>query len=77
MVQRLKLVHAKGGGVQDVVSKRPVTSETLFRIASMTKSFTALSILRLRDEEKLSLDAQRKPKCPRDARLEVSYRGFT
>lgn len=52
-----KLVHVKGAGVQDIESKRPVTAETLFRIASMTKSFTALSILKLRDEGKLSLDA--------------------
>ena len=52
-----KLVHAKGAGVQDIESKRPVTADTLFRIASMTKSFTALSILKLRDEGKLSLDA--------------------
>ncbi len=52
-----KLVHVKGAGVQDTDSNRPVTAETLFRIASMTKSFTALSILKLRDEGKLSLDS--------------------
>lgn len=52
-----RLVHVKGTGVQDVDTKRPVTADTLFRIASMTKSFTALSILKLRDEGKLSLDA--------------------
>ena len=52
-----KLVHVKGAGVQDIDSNRPVNPETLFRIASMTKSFTALSILKLRDEGKLSLDA--------------------
>ena len=51
-----KLVHVRGFGVQDVVNKRPVTPETLFRIASMTKAFTALSILSLRDAGKLSLD---------------------
>ena len=51
-----RLVHVKGLGVQDVDSKRPVTEQTLFRIASMTKSFTALSILKLRDEGKLSLE---------------------
>ena len=34
-----------------------MTAETLFRIASMTKAFTALSILKLRDEGRLSLDA--------------------
>jgi CubicO group peptidase (beta-lactamase class C family) len=44
-------------GVQDLETKRPVSPDTLFRIASMTKAFTALSILKLRDEGKLSLDA--------------------
>src|SRR6187431_608566 len=52
-----RLVHVKGAGVQDTEAKRPVTPETLFRIASMTKAFTAVSILKLRDDGKLSLDA--------------------
>jgi D-alanyl-D-alanine-carboxypeptidase/D-alanyl-D-alanine-endopeptidase len=52
-----RLVHVKGAGVQELEAKRPVTPETLFRIASMTKAFTALTILSLRDEGKLSLDA--------------------
>jgi CubicO group peptidase (beta-lactamase class C family) len=52
-----KLVHVKGAGLQDVDTKRLVTADTLFRIASMTKAFTALSILKLRDEGKLALDA--------------------
>jgi serine-type D-Ala-D-Ala carboxypeptidase/endopeptidase len=52
-----RLVHVRGIGVQDLESKRPVTADTLFRIASMTKAFTALSILELRDAKKLQLDA--------------------
>lgn len=51
-----KLVHVKGLGVQDLVHRRPVTPDSLFRIASMTKAFTALAILKLRDEGKLGLD---------------------
>ncbi len=51
-----KLAYVKAAGVQDLNEKRPVTPDTLFRIASMTKAFTALSILSLRDEGKLSLD---------------------
>jgi len=47
----------KGLGVQDLEKKRPVTAETLFRIASMTKAFTALSVLKLRDDGRLALDA--------------------
>ncbi len=51
-----RLVHVKGLGIQDITNKRPVTPDSLFRIASMTKAFTALSILKLREDGKLSLD---------------------
>jgi CubicO group peptidase (beta-lactamase class C family) len=52
-----RLVAVKGLGIQDTVVKRAVNSDTLFRIASMSKAFTALAILKLRNEGKLSLDA--------------------
>lgn len=52
-----KLVHVRGYGVQDLEAKRPVDADTLFRIASMSKSFTALTVLKLRDDDKLQLDA--------------------
>ena len=51
-----RLVHVEGMGVQDLEQRRPVTADTAFRIASMSKAFTAYSILRLRDEGKLRLD---------------------
>ncbi len=50
------LAYVKGKGAQDLVVKRPAAPDTLFRIASMTKAFTALSILKLRDEGRLALD---------------------
>ncbi|MCU0419000.1 MAG: beta-lactamase family protein [Cyclobacteriaceae bacterium] len=50
-----QLVIANGFGVASLSSQTPVTTQTLFRIASMSKSFTALAILRLRDEGKLQL----------------------
>ena len=43
-------------GFADRASRRPVTTGTLFRIASITKSFTATAILQLRDEGRLRLD---------------------
>jgi CubicO group peptidase (beta-lactamase class C family) len=52
-----QLVYVKGLGVQDVATRAPVTPDTLFRIASMSKAFTALAILKLRDEGRLTLDA--------------------
>ena len=51
-----ELAHAGVTGYRDVPSKAPITKDSVFRIASMTKSFTAISILKLRDEGKLSLD---------------------
>jgi CubicO group peptidase (beta-lactamase class C family) len=50
------LAHAGVVGVRDIASNAPVEPDTVFRIASMTKSFTAMAILKLRDEGKLSLD---------------------
>ncbi|HET7113223.1 MAG TPA: serine hydrolase domain-containing protein [Pyrinomonadaceae bacterium] len=51
-----ELVWVKATGVRETEQKAPVTPDTVFRIASMTKSFTAMAILKLRDEGKLSLD---------------------
>src|SRR6185503_8585505 len=51
-----QLVHTGVSGFRDVATKAPVTPDTVFRIASMTKSFTAIAILKLRDEGKLALD---------------------
>ena len=51
-----RLAHTGVSGLRDVGAKAPVDADTVFRIASMTKSFTAMSILKLRDEGKLSLD---------------------
>lgn len=50
------LVFSGYGGVADAISKNAVNSNTMFRIASMSKSFTAMAILKLRDEGKLRLD---------------------
>ena len=52
-----RLAHVGTLGVQDLESNRPVTGDTLFRVASMTKAFTALTVLKLRDDGRLRLDA--------------------
>lgn len=52
-----RLVHVRGFGVRNLSSGHPVIPTTLFRIASLTKAFTALTVLRLRDEGRLMLDA--------------------
>ena len=51
-----ELLHVGAVGFRELGSKSPVGRDSVFRIASMTKSFTAMSILKLRDEGKVSLD---------------------
>ena len=51
-----ELAFIKAAGVREKTNNAPVTPDTVFRIASMTKSFTAMAILKLRDEGKLSLE---------------------
>lgn len=51
-----KLMYSRGMGFRDTEKKSPVTPTSVYRIASMTKSFCGLAILKLRDEGKLNLD---------------------
>lgn len=57
IVQDGQLVHTTAMGELDTSSHRAVDADSLFRIASMSKAFTALAILKLRDEGRLELDA--------------------
>ena len=52
-----KLVYAKGYGYADTSRKTPVTVNSLFRMASVSKTITATAILKLAETGKLSLDA--------------------
>lgn len=51
-----RLVHAGTAGYRELASRAPVDTSSVFRIASMSKSFAAAAILQLRDEGRLSLD---------------------
>ncbi len=51
-----ELLWGKGYGLADLEAGTPVTLDTRFRIASITKTFTATGILQLRDAGKLGLD---------------------
>lgn len=50
------LVWSQGFGLADIEKKTPMTPQTVFRIASITKTFTSTAILQLRDRGKLQLD---------------------
>lgn len=51
-----RLVYAKGYGLADKDRGAPVGTNSLFRIASVSKPITAIALLRLVDQGKLSLD---------------------
>jgi len=51
-----ELVVSGNNGYTDIEQKIPATTSSMFRIASMSKSFTAMAITRLRDNGKLKLD---------------------
>jgi CubicO group peptidase (beta-lactamase class C family) len=56
IVYKDKLIYGKGYGFRDLEKKLPVTSATLFPIASNTKLFTATAVCMLAEQGKLSLD---------------------
>ena len=58
VVGRDGIVWSKAYGVRDLSTHAPVELATEFRIGSITKVFTALAVLQLRDQGKLDLDAR-------------------
>ncbi|MBU9713422.1 serine hydrolase domain-containing protein [Evansella tamaricis] len=50
------LLFGKGFGYSDLKSENKVTLDTIFGIASVTKSFTALAIIKLEEEGRLSIE---------------------
>ena len=64
----------KSWGQRDLAQGRPADLDTVFRIASLTKSFTAIAVLRLRDAGKLSLDDPAEKYLPELSRLRYPTR---
>jgi CubicO group peptidase (beta-lactamase class C family) len=57
VVRHGSLEFFHGHGVADIESKTPITEETIFRIASITKTFTAIAVMQLWERGLLDLDA--------------------
>ena len=51
-----KIIFDKGYGIADIDTKVPIDGNTFFNIASVSKQFTAVAILQLAEEGKLSLE---------------------
>jgi D-alanyl-D-alanine carboxypeptidase len=51
-----ELLWSKGYGFADLTNKVPATDQTLYRVASITKTFTATAVMQLVEQGRLSLD---------------------
>jgi CubicO group peptidase (beta-lactamase class C family) len=54
--QHGKPVYQRYFGVRDVATNAPMTDDTIFRLASLTKPFTAVAAMKLVEQGKLKLD---------------------
>ena len=67
-----KVVHFDAYGVQDLESKKSVTKDTIFRIASMTKPIAGVAMMMLWEEGKWTLDDPVAKHIPEFAGLKVA-----
>jgi CubicO group peptidase (beta-lactamase class C family) len=58
VIEDEKIVLQRSYGVTDLSTQTPVTNETVFRAGSISKSFTAIGVMMLVEEGRLSLDAE-------------------
>jgi D-alanyl-D-alanine carboxypeptidase len=56
IVHDQELVYANGFGMGDIDTGQVATADSIYRIASHSKLFAAISVMQLRDEGKLNLD---------------------
>ncbi len=56
VVEKNKIIYAKGFGYRDLENKKPVTPNTLFAIGSCSKAFTSSLLGILRNENKISFE---------------------
>ena len=56
VVKNNKIIYTKSFGLKNSENNTPLTDDCIFRIASISKSFSATSIMQLVEAKKLSLD---------------------
>ena len=57
VVRNGRLEYFHGHGLADIASHTPVTEDTVFRIGSLTKTFTAIAVMQLWERGLIDLDA--------------------
>ena len=71
VTDRERVLYQSAFGVADVATGRPLTSDALFRIASMTKPVTSVALMQLVEQGRLGLDDPAEKYLPELAGLKV------
>lgn len=66
-----KVLYSRGFGWADVEAKKPVQPNSLFRLASISKSITAVVVMRAIEQQKLSLDDKLLPRLGKIVPAEI------
>jgi CubicO group peptidase (beta-lactamase class C family) len=56
VVQGDRLIYARGFGLADAEREKAITPDTVFRIGSISKTFTAIGLMQLWEQDKFKLD---------------------
>lgn len=56
VVKNNKIIYKQSLGYKNLENNQPLTDQSLFRIASISKSFTATALLQLVEEKRITLD---------------------
>ncbi len=71
ITNRERVLYEGAFGVADIATGRPLTSDALFRIASMTKPVTSVALMQLVEQGRLGLDDPAEKYLPELAGLKV------
>ncbi len=72
-----RLVYARGFGLADRATDEPVQPDSLFRVASVSKPITAIAVLKLIEDGKLTLDTRVLALLGRQAAADPRYADIT
>jgi CubicO group peptidase (beta-lactamase class C family) len=71
ITDRDQVLYQSAFGTADVSTDRPLTSDALFRIASMTKPITSVALMQLVEQGRIGLDDPAEKYLPELAKLQV------
>ena len=77
VVQNGKMVYAKGFGYADIRSKEPITPNTIFHSASISKTLVATAVMQLQEQGKLDIDSPLIEYLPYFKLADEQYRHIT